>query len=338
MKKIVIIGGGVAGLCALNRLLDLGISATLIEAGSYPSHKICGEFFSPEALPILAAWDLEPTTKIEKISLISDKSRLSFSLPSPAGSQSRFDFDQRLVDRAEKMGGTIITKTKVQDICTESIILENGTSMPYSELIVSSGRLFGASPHMEYIGFKGHFKGIENLNGLEMFMFTGGYAGLSPIDHAQANFACLLRLNHFDKDKWLLQLFEQVPLLRDRLQTGELLFNEWLSCQVPNFGIKKNPIRPHTYFVGDAAGVIPPASGLGLSLAISSGWLAAEYAACGDYTGFSEAWKKKYRKIFAYGHCLHKLFMAPKILPMAMMLGRLFPKLPRIIFSKTRRL
>ncbi len=38
MKKVVIVGGGVAGLSALNRLSDLGIEAILIEAGTYPSH------------------------------------------------------------------------------------------------------------------------------------------------------------------------------------------------------------------------------------------------------------------------------------------------------------
>ena len=68
MKNVLIVGGGIAGLSALNRLVDLGISATLVESGTYPSHKICGEFFSSECLPILSSWDVEPIEKIEHIS------------------------------------------------------------------------------------------------------------------------------------------------------------------------------------------------------------------------------------------------------------------------------
>jgi flavin-dependent dehydrogenase len=48
----VILGGGVAGLCAARRLIELGIQPLVIEAGSYPSHKVCGEFISSSGVAL----------------------------------------------------------------------------------------------------------------------------------------------------------------------------------------------------------------------------------------------------------------------------------------------
>ncbi len=336
MKKIIIVGGGVAGLSALNRLIDLGISATLIEAGSYPSHKICGEFFSPECLPILNKWNLAPAKKIECVSFVTDRHTLSFSLPIHARSQSRFDFDQSLVRRAEEKGAKILTKTKVKDIGRSSIVLDSGEELSYSDLLISSGRFFGASSIPCYIGIKGHMKGIEIKNGLEMYPFSGGYAGLSSIDDDYSNFTCLMSMNMHRKEDLLQKLFEMAPHLQRRLQNGHLAFDNWMTCQIPAFGIKKTPQWANTYFIGDAAGTIPPASGLGLSIAITSGYMAADYAARGDSLGFQNAWYTKYKEVFTYGHLLHRLLTTPLAFRFVASIARLFPSLPLILFEKTR--
>ncbi|MBX9924152.1 MAG: FAD-dependent oxidoreductase [Rhabdochlamydiaceae bacterium] len=330
MKKVVIVGGGVAGLSALNRLADLGISATLIEAGTYPSHKICGEFFSPECLPILSAWDIEPTQKIPHISLVTSHRTLSFPLPNSARSQSRFTFDHKLVQRAEKNGAIILTKTKVKDIKKNHVLLDNETMLPYTDLIVSSGRFFGRVSSPLYAGLKGYFRGLD-IQGLEMYPFPGGYAGLSPSGDGLSNFTCLMP-KHYDKE----MLFKAVPHLQSKLQKGEFAYDEWMTCKIPAFGIKKTPSQANTYFVGDAAGTIPPASGLGLSIALTSGYMAAEYAVKGDREGFQKAWHSRYKKTFAYGHVLHWLLTHPSAYHSALGLERLFPKLPLTIFSKTR--
>lgn len=335
MKRIVIVGGGIAGLSALNRLLDLGISATLVEGGSYPAHKVCGEFFSPECLSILAAWHLEPITEIGRISIITDTDTLSFSLPTPARSQSRFDFDLRLVKRAQEQGARVITKTKVKEIEKTSVILDSGETLSYTDLIISTGRLFGASSPC-YSGFKGHMREIEIINHLEMYPFLGGYAGLSSIGDGLSNLTCLMDINVYKGDEPLQSLFQAAPHLKKRLEGGSLVFDNWLTCQVPAFGIKKTPSWPNTYFIGDAAGTIPPASGLGLSLAITSGHMAAEYALRGDYISFQKAWHKRYRRIFTYGHLLHRLFLSPRLMNYGAFLGDLFPQLPLALFTKMR--
>lgn len=335
MKEIVIVGGGVAGLSALNRLADLGVRATLIEAGSYPSHKVCGEFFSPESLPILAAWDIVPVAEIKHISLFTPRGSLSFPLPSPARSQSRFDFDIRLLKRAEALGAKVITQAKVKDIGKGIITLENGELLTYTDLIMSAGRLFSASSP-RYIGIKAHMQGIEIADTLEMYSLPGGYGGLSPLGDGRCNFTCLLRNDRYRIEDLPEKLFQIAPHLQKRLQGGQLVFDDWMRCQVPPFGIKKTPPWPHTYFIGDAAGTIPPASGLGLSLAVTSGYMAAEYALQGDSIGFQNAWRKKYSRIFAYGHLLHALLMRPNLLHSCFFLSKILPNLPAFLFRSTR--
>ncbi len=331
MKKVIVIGGGVAGLSALNRLVDLGISVTLIEAGNYPSHKICGEFFSPECLPILSAWNVEPPKQIKSISLVTQNHSLSFPLPTAARSQSHFEFDENLVKRAQIKGAQILTNTKVKEIRKNEIILDNEKALPYSDLIISAGRFFNTSPP-HYIGLKTYFKDLNMENDLEMYPLHGGYAGLSPVGKGYFNFTCLLPLHIDHQDK----LFKAAPHLQHRLQHGQMAWKEWMTCRIPAFGMKKTPIQPNTYFIGDAAGTIPPASGLGLSIAITSGYMCANYVAKNDSLGFRDAWYHKYKNIFAYGHFLHWLLTKPLAIQSAIRLGKLFPKLPSGLFSKNR--
>lgn len=335
MKNIVIVGGGIAGLSALNGLIDLGISATLIESGSYPSHKLCGEFLSPESIPLLTKWDVMPPTRIEKISIISDKDSFQFSLPLPACSESRFEFDIKLVNRAIKKGARILMNAKVVNIEKDNILLDNGERLPYTDLIMSTGRLFGTTSPM-YYGFKGHFEGIDLQKELEMYPFKGGYGGISSIGKGQVNVACLIAKTHNILNDPLKSLFLLAPALKKRLEKGSLILTDWIIGQIPKFGIKNPPAWKNTYFIGDAAGTIPPATGLGLSLALNSGYMAAEFAKNGDYQGFKWNWTKRYAYVFKYGQALHYCFTHPTASRSILQLTKIFPQLPPKLFAWTR--
>ena len=46
MKPITIVGGGLAGLTLGIGLRQRGVPVSVIEAGQYPRHRVCGEFIS----------------------------------------------------------------------------------------------------------------------------------------------------------------------------------------------------------------------------------------------------------------------------------------------------
>ena len=60
MNPITIIGGGLAGLT--NTILPerAGLDVTLVEKKEYPFHRVCGEYVSNEALPLLYRRGIDP--------------------------------------------------------------------------------------------------------------------------------------------------------------------------------------------------------------------------------------------------------------------------------------
>src|SRR5436190_2031589 len=53
-KPITIVGGGLAGLTLRSGLRRRGIAVTVLEAGRYPRHRVCGEFISGAGQATLA--------------------------------------------------------------------------------------------------------------------------------------------------------------------------------------------------------------------------------------------------------------------------------------------
>jgi len=50
---VIIVGGGLAGLCSAIHLRKFDIKVLLIEKNKYPFHKVCGEYISNEILPYI---------------------------------------------------------------------------------------------------------------------------------------------------------------------------------------------------------------------------------------------------------------------------------------------
>src|SRR6476659_3770090 len=69
---LIVIGGGPAGASAAITAARKGASVLLLERGSFPRHKVCGEFVSAESLDLLGEL-LVP----EHRQLVSDSPRIS---------------------------------------------------------------------------------------------------------------------------------------------------------------------------------------------------------------------------------------------------------------------
>jgi flavin-dependent dehydrogenase len=100
--------------------------------------------------------------------------------------------------------------------------------------------------------------------------------------------------------------------------------------------VKSIPDWNDVYFIGDAAGTIPPASGSGLNIAISSGCMAAEYAIKNQAPLFRKAWKKRYTQQFQAAQILHELMMRPKLAHFVMGVSEYLPTVPLYLFQMTR--
>lgn len=349
----LVIGGGVAGLAALNELTDKGVKAVLLEERFFPAHKICGEFISPEALPLLRKWEIEPAAKVSSVRLVTSRSDLYIQLKEKAGSLSRYILDDSLAKRAVRGGAELITGHKVSGIeVPESadqpyhVQLASGDVWEAKTLIVSTGRLPGTCTHQLppsfcYVGAKAHFEGIESEDLLTMYLMPGAYFGVAPVAPGVVNVAGIIACSNqeaVDPRETFRAFMEsnRSLSLQKALKPGKLLFKEWMVGAVPEFGVRPAALWPRAYFVGDAKGVIPPAAGGGLSMALSSGILAAQCALEGNSDTYENSWNKRYKGRILKGQLLHRLFLNPLLLQFAIPLVRMIPGAGEQLYRMTR--
>lgn len=345
----IIIGGGVAGLCAAIELCRRGITPLIIEAGCYPSHKVCGEFLSPESLSWLRELKIDPV-QIKNVHFhIEDKS-IDFIFPMPAGGLSHWMLDPSLAECAKSYGAKMLLQVKVEAFHPKQksadphvLELSTGKSISANSLIVAAGRLAGISSapaRCQYVGIKAHFEGIELNQSLKMFGFNGAYLGLSQIEEGKANLACLATMQRVESagsiDQLMADLIAESDHLKGLLSKGTRIFDQWMSAPVPFFGFKQTPEWKDAYFIGDAALGIPPACGEGLSLAVSSGIMAAQYVSRSDSAGFKKSLHSWCAKPLRFAKVLNYLLMHPGLGKMAIGGFNLRPSLMQWLFRASR--
>ncbi len=352
IEDCIIIGGGVAGLSAANRLADKGVSALIIEAGKFPAHKICGEFFSHECLPILHQWEIPLTATISTSRFICGNNKSEFQLPISSESCSRHTFDASLLDRALKNGARVLTETSVVSLTSSDcyeVALSNGQTIKARHLMIGTGKIPKFSqtqsqhpPEMKYFGFKAHFENIDIDNSVEIHAFPGGYLGISNVYPKTTNIACLVKKEFVQKferpENFITNLMhnKSMRLLNEKISKAHMVFPQWLIGQLPEFGIRSNPDLENVYWIGDAAGSIPPVCGDGLAIAITSGSMAADFMLQSNAAEFKKAWLKRYRTRFFLAKYIHKIMITKCINTAAVKACNMFPKLPIYLWSHTR--
>src|SRR5215470_11350393 len=124
MHDVVIIGAGVAGSSLAAALAARGTDVVLLERRSFPHHKVCGEFLSPESQASLRALGLYDTVAalnpapMTQARLFSRRGvHLQVGLPGVAWGVSRFMLDPALAYAAVRVGAQLregVTATAVQ--------------------------------------------------------------------------------------------------------------------------------------------------------------------------------------------------------------------------------
>ena len=90
-----------------------------------------------------------------------------------------------------------------------------------------------------------------------MFFFDGAYTGVSPVEDGKFNVACLSSAAKYNEWKsaaeFMMHLRSENAPFNRLLERGKCLFSNWMTVSAPEFGMRKTPDWPHTYFIGDAA-------------------------------------------------------------------------------------
>lgn len=268
MRPVEIVGGGLAGLGLGLGLRAQGVPVTIYESGTYPRHRVCGEFITGLDLGTCQSLQIEcfmqkaqPAHSVTWFE--SNGKTVRHTLPEPARRLSRFSLDQDMAGRFSAQGGNLVTHTRAE------ISARAGR-------VICSGRL--PDVRSPWIGLKQHFLELELQDDLEIHFGRNAYVGLTRVENDCVN-VCGLFPRHQRNKKHANTLVDHIEaaglrVLAERLLEATAI--EESSCAVAglDYGNKKPPSSEPN--LGDCHGLIPPFTGHGMTIALQSAALATD--------------------------------------------------------------
>lgn len=357
---IIIIGGGLAGLCCALHLADHA-RILLIEKQPYPHHKVCGEYVSNEVLPYLKYLGVDPMVAgaqaISKFEISTKKgSVIHTELPLGGFGISRYTLDNLLFEAARpRVDFCFGTATAISQENGIAKVTTQDKQLFYGNLIVGA---FGKRSNLDmalnrqftkqkssWLAVKAHYNYDFPNDTVSLHNFEGGYCGLSQIETGAVN-ACYLtsydsfkrfgnieefQNNVLSKNKHLKHFFNQaVPRFEKPLTISQISFDQ------------KRSVLNHVFMLGDSAGLIHPLCGNGMAMAIHSAKLFSEgYVAfiSGSIKSqkdlehwYEQTWNDTFSKRLKTGRTIQKLLLNPTLTHLGLMVAKTFPSVvPKII-------
>ncbi len=258
-REITIAGGGLAGLSLAAGLLSHGVKVTVLEAGSYPRHRVCGEFISGvsvETLDALGIAGLFADAHRHRTLGWYEGGRLVHEdrFEKPALGISRYLLDERLHDLVIASGGNVRTGVRSQPD-------------PRDGFVWAAGKRPCKGP---WIGLKAHVRNLPQTADLEMHAGTNGYAGLAGVEDGWTNVCGLFRLDRSIRDDLLPAYLEAGGnhALAAALRAGE--WRDGSFSAIAGFELGRQSALPGVLALGDAESLIPPFTGNGMSMAFQA--------------------------------------------------------------------
>ena len=283
-RVLEIVGGGIAGLSLGIGLRKAGVPVVISEAGSYPRHRLCGEFVngvSKETLTQLGIEDLFADAEVhqEMTWWLHDRQIAQASMLRPVPAMSRWRMDQKMSSRFQEMGGDLRCQQRVSNESVEGRIWTAGRKLDRES---------------QWLGLKAHFFDVETCSGLEMHMGGKGYLGLTPVEDGRVNVCGLFQKQSEASGKGSERLLSYLelcglPQLAERLRGGSA--DESSVTGVSGIAFGQQEQEPELMALGDAERMIPPFTGNGMSMAFEAAECALEplTAYSRDETSWSEA-------------------------------------------------
>jgi menaquinone-9 beta-reductase len=237
---------------------------TLVEATTYPRHRVCGEFISGLSDGNIAELGLEPVfahAKQHRSTGWYEQGRrwVRAELPNPAYGLSRYVFDQALAEQFIALGGELRCGTRHEG---------EGEGVVWATGRIKSGG--------EWLGLKAHYEGLPLSDDLEIHLGDGGYVGLTAIESGQVNVCGLFRQERTGGADVLAEtcVAAGLPRLAARLKEAQMVPGTLKG--VTHFQLGWQPAASDRVSIGDAAALIPPFTGNGMSMAVQGALLAAD--------------------------------------------------------------
>ena len=342
LYDVAIVGGGLAGLSLSIQLAREGYSVVLFEKEKYPFHKVCGEYISLESREYVKSLGLDlekmdlPIIKKLIVSSPNGK-KLEQLLPLGGFGISRYTLDYELSMIAKNLGVILYEETRVNDIVFKDDLFTISAAGLHIRSKVAAGT-FGKRSNIDvkwlrkftrkkknklnnYIGIKYHLQTEFPADTITLHNFKDGYCGISKIED---NKYCLcylttaenLKLNNNSIAELEMNVLHKNPLLKQVFSSANFLPGFPVTISQISFD-KKSLVENNVLMIGDAAGMITPLCGNGMSMALHAGKIA--FDCIGSFLQkkisrqqmedqYTKKWKHHFAKRVRIGRMIQRLF------------------------------
>ena len=366
---LAVTGGGLAGLAVSILSARKGHSVILFEKEKYPFHRVCGEYISRESWDFLQGLGLDlpsmNVSAIDKLQVSSINGKLlQQRLPLGGFGISRYKLDHVLARIAEKEGVQLREQTTVNDtyFTGEGFELVTTAGSFRSRMVVGS---YGKRGKLDikwkrpfimakknklnnYIGVKYHVRSSFPTDTIALHLFPKGYCGISKVEDDKYNLCYLTTAANLqqcggDPNKMEKEILSRNPYLGKIFSEAEKLMDQPVIISQISFD-KKTQVEDHVLMIGDAAGMITPLCGNGMSMALHAAKIAAEQIDLFLKGSISRDemernYRQQWRHLFAgrlrMGRRLQRLFGNKWLTDSLISLGKLFPGISRMLIRGT---
>lgn len=370
-----IIGGGLAGLSLAIQMAQHGFRVIVWEQKSYPFHRVCGEYIADESRLFLEQVGLDLAAyKLPQIRrlLVSEPDGNCLESPLLPGGFgiSRYLLDHLLAQRAQAVGVTVLQKTRVRGLRFLADAVKGSGESGHFEVETTRGNCvvrqlcgaFGKYDRLDlnlrpeklpaqtgaptYVGIKYHLKLRWSADLIALHNFAGGYCGISAIEDGRVCACYLVSEQAFQAagaQPKLLEAQIHNPYLQSIFKQARHLYDKPQAIAQVQFA-PRSLIEEHVLMLGDAAGLIPPLCGNGMSMAFRASALLAEQlppylqgqiSRAELEREYQQAWQQAFGSRLQTGRLLQSVF--GRVWPAKLLVNglRAFPLLSQKLIANT---
>jgi flavin-dependent dehydrogenase len=290
---LAVVGGGLAGLSLSIQMAHAGYRVILYEKEKYPFHRVCGEYISMESWAFLKELGIPlddmKLPRIKKLEVTGTDGRtIEHPLPLGGFGISRYKLDVMLSEIATACGVKVCCDTKVTDVRyvnDQHIVESNGKCITATAAAGSFGKRSNLDikwkrPFTQekptalnnYIGVKYHVKTIFPKDRISLHNFSDGYCGISAIEDDKYCLCYLTTAENLRQSGHSIPAMEKKilsvnPHLKEIFRNADFMTKEPVTISQISFE-RKSLLHEHMLLTGDAAGMITPLCGNGMSMAL----------------------------------------------------------------------
>jgi flavin-dependent dehydrogenase len=303
--QVAVVGGGPAGAATATLLAREGVDVLLVDAQRFPRFKPCGEFMSPQCLPLLESLGAFDKVRglgarpVRGMELVSHGLRSRGRFVDVGRARAPFEhgwalrrevFDSALLDNARAHGVRVLEGWRVRRLLTNEAGCVRGfeargprgeTRAVHADWTVGADGLNSRvaselgvqrdDPALRRIAFTTRYRGASRSDFAQAHFFHEGYFALAPVDEGLVSVNLVLSLEAFEREGLPRDAAYETWLRRAPAVLEQLAGAERID-PLRGIGPLARRTTQQTFdgaaLVGDACGYVDPVTGEGVFFAL----------------------------------------------------------------------